>query len=169
MISKEAQQLFTMCSIVIYSISSNFFFIPQKDLFCWQWYWNFFFFFCSNKIFISFSGLFRSFCIFHLQKDFNIFRMLLFGVFLCSEGSNHIDNSVCDKSMKLSELHYNVTRNDFFNRDTLYIHVGADVSIFLAANYFLINHVNLYTVGTPIQCWSKFPWELWSKNVRFPR
>ena len=118
MISKEAQQLFTMCSIVIYSISSNFFFIPQKDLFCWQWYWNFFFFFCSNKIFISFSGLFRSFCIFHLQKDFNIFRMLLFGVFLCSEGSNHIDNSVCDKSMKLSELHYNVTRNSFLNRDT---------------------------------------------------
>ena len=66
------------------------------------------------------------------------------------------DTAVCDKSMKLSELHYSVTRNNFFNRDTLYSHVGTDVSIFLAPKCFLPNHVNLYTIGTAFQCWSTF-------------
>ena len=76
---------------------------------------------------------------------------------------------VFDKSVKLSELHYNVTKNDFFNRDFLYSHLGADVSIFLAAKCFLPDHVNLYTVGTAIQYWAKFPWKPWSENVWFSR
>ena len=29
------------------------------------------------------------------------------------EGSYHIDTSVCDKSLKLSELYYNVTKTIF--------------------------------------------------------
>ena len=65
--------------------------------------------------------------------------------------------------MKLWELHYNIIRNDFFNRDTLHSHVGVDVSIFSAARCFLPDHVNLYTVEIAVQCWSKLPWELWSK------
>ena len=85
-----------------------------------------------------------------------------------SESSYHIDTSVCDKTVKIWELYY-VTWNDFLNRDTLYSHVGADINIFLAAECFLPNHVSLYTVGTAIQCWSKFPWKLWSKTVRIPR
>ena len=70
--------------------------------------------------------------------------------------------------MKLSELYYLCHKKRFFNRSTLHSHVGADVSIFSAAKCFPPNHVNLYIFGTAIQCWSKFPWELWSKNVRFP-
>ena len=80
-----------------------------------------------------------------------------------SEGSYHIHTSVCDKNIKLWELHYNIIRNDFFNRDTLHSHVSVDVSIFSAAKCFPPNHVKLYTVEIAVQCWSKFRWELWSK------
>ena len=82
---------------------------------------------------------------------------------LVSQGSYHIHTSVCDKNIKLWELHYNIIRNDFFNRDTLHSHVSVDVSIFSAAKCFPPNHVKLYTVEIAVQCWSKFPWELWSK------
>ena len=82
---------------------------------------------------------------------------------LVSQGSYHIHTSVCDKNTKLWELRYNIIRNEFFNRDTLRSHVGVDVSIFSAAKYFPPNHVNLYTVEIVVQCWSRFPWELWSK------
>ena len=54
-----------------------------------------------------------------------------------SKGSYHIHTSVCDKNIKLWELHYNIIRNDFFNRDTLHSHVSVDVSIFLLQNVFL--------------------------------
>ena len=81
-----------------------------------------------------------------------------------SEGFYDIHTSVCDKNIKLWELHYNIIRNDFFNRDTLHSHVGVDVSIFSAAKCFPPNHVKLYTVEIAVQCWSKFPWELWSKK-----
>ena len=72
--------------------------------------------------------------------------------FFISEGSCHIDTSVCDKSVKLSELHYNVTGNDFFNRGTLHRHVGTDVNIFWLPSIFLKTYVyvNLYNVGTAI-------------------
>ena len=53
-----------------------------------------------------------------------------------SEGSYHIETSVWDKSVKLSELHYNVTRNEFSESGTLYSHVGADVGIFRLQNVF---------------------------------
>ena len=57
-----------------------------------------------------------------------------------------------DKSVKLSELDYNVTRNDFLNRGTLRRHVGTDVTIFWLPSIFLkpYLYVNLYNVGTAI-------------------
>ena len=81
-----------------------------------------------------------------------IFGIIYLNIIDYSEGSYHIDASVREKSMKLSELHHNVTRNSFLNRDTLYSHVVADVRIFSASKCFFPNHVNLYTIGTAIQC-----------------
>ena len=64
-IYKVVQELLFMCKIIISSILKPFFF-----------------FFFSN-ILISFSSFFFAFCLFLLQKDFLIFHVLLFSVFLC--------------------------------------------------------------------------------------
>ena len=45
-----------------------------------------------------------------------IFGIIYLNIIDYSEGSYHIDTSVREKSVKLSELHHNVTRNSFLNR-----------------------------------------------------
>ena len=50
--------------------------------------------------------------------------------------------------MKLSELHYKVTKIFFFNRDTRYEHVGDDVSIFFGRKFFFQN-LSTYTSLEP--------------------
>ena len=60
------------------------------------------------------------------------------------------DTSACVKSMKLSKLHFKVTKNVFFNRDARYGYAGDDVSIFFGGNFFLPKPINLYIVRTKI-------------------
>ena len=77
--------------VFYYVLYNNFFhiqiapvFVPQKIAVTFKMtLMIFFFFFCSN-ILISFLSIFSLFCFFLFQKDFDIFRVLLFGVFPCA-------------------------------------------------------------------------------------
>ena len=66
-----------ICSILSYLLSCS----KEKDWLLFRWYWRFYFFFFFSKIVISLLGLSLLFAFF--QKDFDIFRLFLFGIFLC--------------------------------------------------------------------------------------
>ena len=74
--------------VFYYVLYNNFFytqiapvFVPQKIVVTFKMTLMIFFFFFCSKILISFLSIFSLFCFFLFQKDFDIFRVLLFAVF----------------------------------------------------------------------------------------
>ena len=80
---KAAQRLFVICYIVITSILNQSLVLFLKKIFMFMIILTLFFFFLFSKILMSFLRFFFASCFSLLQKDFDIFHVLLYGVFFC--------------------------------------------------------------------------------------
>lgn len=97
--------------IVFYDVLyNNFFytqiapvFVPQKIVVTFKMTLMIFFFFFCSKILTSFLSIFSLFCFFLFQKDFDIFRVLLFAVFLCAFDNCYLSFLYKEKNYKSLE------------------------------------------------------------------
>ena len=103
-IYKEAKQLFIMCYTVISSILHYLLFLFLRKIFITFMMILKLFFFSSSVRFWYLSWVFLAFCLFLLQKDFDVFRVLLFGVFLCVFDSSRFPFLYIEKKILLYVL-----------------------------------------------------------------